>query len=74
MILFPGLGCGADKKRPRSVSPDTHHVHETVFSSFAGDIVRLPLPVANTTALSYRLTLATLMYFCVCVCVCRVCV
>lgn len=31
--------------------PDTYHVHETVFSTLAGDIMRLSLPVVKTTAL-----------------------
>ena len=53
------------KRRGGPAPPDTYHVHETVFSTLAGNIVCLPLPVVNTTALSHRLTLTTVMHLCV---------
>lgn len=34
---------------------DTYHVHEAMFSTFTGDIVRLPFPVIKHSTLSYRM-------------------
>lgn len=68
MILFPGdltgfsYFCCSTNKTWRRALPGTYHVHETVFSTLARDIVSLPLPVVNTTALS--LFDMTLMHLC----------
>lgn len=65
LSLFSYLCCNTNKTL-RSMLSDTYHVHEAVFSTLAGDIVCLPLPVTNTTTLSY-----TIQH---CVCVSLVCV
>lgn len=64
LSLFSYLCCNTNKTL-RSMLSDTYHVHEAVFSTLAGDIVCLPLPVTNTTTLSY-----TIQH---CVCVCEPC-